>query len=202
MASFEREKDLVQYLLPRLDLSGAEIHDPNAGGTETGIDVSVKLADGRMVGVRVTEIDAHDRPGFARAQETKDAKAAAGGPYSGWAQNNPAVIRDAIKRSIERKVEIAAKHSFDGYNEVWLLLCASIPEPGAVVATFVMPKFLTAEDLNLETDDLLQQSKYHRCFLLPIISIGDPRPFYQWSKPSRWEKRVESDGIRHVPRAE
>jgi hypothetical protein len=35
-----------------------------------------------------------------------------------WGQNNPSVVLDAIARAITRKVEIAAKHPFDGYNEV------------------------------------------------------------------------------------
>jgi hypothetical protein len=199
MASFEREKALVGHLLARLCLKGDAI-DPNlAACQETGIDVAVRLADGRTIGVQVTEVDPYILPGSARAQEKAVAKTAPGEPYGMWGQNDPRVVVDAIARAITRKVEIAAEHSFDGYNEVWLLLCAGIPEHGAAVSTFVMTPWLSAEDLNSATDSRLQGSRYDRCFLLPILRAE--QAFYPWSKPSRWGKRVRLDDIRAVPRA-
>lgn len=200
MASFEREKALVEHLLSRLGFGDAIIDDPNAAaGKETGVDVRARLVDCRTVGVEVTEIDPYTVPGTARGQEKAVANADPGKPYGIWGQNDPSVVLDAIARAITRKVEIAAKHSFDGYSEVWLLLCAGIPEHGAAVTTFVMTPLLSAEDLNSATDNLLQGSKYDRCFLLP--SLGAEQAFYPWSKPSRWEKRVKLDDIRDVPRA-
>jgi hypothetical protein len=199
MASFEREEFLVRHLLARLGFSDATTDDPSVAGKETGVDVAVRIADGRIVGVQVTEIDPYALPGSTRAQEKAVAKIAPGKPYGMWGQNDPSVVLDAIARAITRKVEIAAKHSFDGYNEVWLLLCAGIPEHGAAVSTLVMTPWLSAEDLNSATDSLLQGSRYDRCFLLPIL--GAEQAFYPWSKPSRWEKRVKLDDIRDVPRA-
>jgi hypothetical protein len=199
MASFEREQALVRHLLDRLALGDATTDNPNAAGEETGVDVAVRIADGRIVGVQVTEVDPYALPGSARAQEKAVAQTAPGKPYGMWGQNDPAVVLYAIARAITRKVGIAAKHSFDGYNEVWLLLCAGIPEHGAAVSTFVMTPWLSAEDLNSATDSLLQGSRYDRCFLLPIL--GAEQAFYPWSKSSRWEKRVKLDDIRDVPRA-
>lgn len=200
MASLEREKALVEHLLSRLGFGDAIIDDPNAAaGKETGVDVRVRLVDCRIVGVQVTKIDPYAEPGTARGQEKAVARADHGKPYGMWGQNNPSVVLNAIARAITRKVEIAAKHSFDGYNEVWLLLCAGIPEHGAAVSTFVMTPWLSAEDLNSATDGLLQRSRYDRCFLLPVL--GAEKAFYPWSKPSRWEKRVKLEDIRDVPRA-
>jgi hypothetical protein len=147
MASFEREKDLVGRLLDRWPLHGEAVN-PNVGGRETGIDVAVRLADGRMVGVQVTEVDPNAIPGSARAQEKAIAKTASGKPYAMWAQNGPSIALSAIRRTIKRKVEIAARHSFDRFGEVWLLICAGVPEHGAVVSTFLMTRWLSAEDLN------------------------------------------------------
>jgi hypothetical protein len=199
MASFKREEALVRHLLARLGSNDAATYDPNAAGKETGVDVAVRIADDRIVGVQVTEVDPYALPGSARAQEKKVAQADPGKPYLMWGQNDPAVVLGAIARAITRKVEIAAKHSFDGYNEVWLLLCAGIPEQGTAVSTFVMTPWLSADDLNSATDSLLQGSRYDRCFLLPIL--GAEQAFYPWSKPSRWQKRVKLDDIRDVPRA-
>lgn len=198
MASFEREDALTRRLLVRLGLDSAATGHPNIPGEETGIDVIVRLGDGRTIGVQVTEIDPHPRPGSARGQEKSIAKSAPNRPYVMWGQNDPLVVLDAIARAITRKGEIAAKHSFDGYDEVWLLLCGGIPEHGAVVSTFVMTPWLSAEDLNSATDSLLRESKYDRCFLLHIL--GAEQAFYPWDRTSRWEKRVRLEDIRHVPR--
>ncbi|HUI17020.1 MAG TPA: hypothetical protein VL244_05100 [Alphaproteobacteria bacterium] len=199
MASFEREEILVRHLLARLGLSDAATDDPNVAGKETGIDVAVRLTDGRTIGVQVTEVDPHTLPGTARAQEKAIAKTTPGKPYGMWGQNDPVVVLDALARAITRKAAIAAKHSFDEYKEVWLLLCGGIPEHGAAVSSFIMTPWLSAENLNSATDSLLQGSKYDGCFFLPVL--GAEQAFYPWNKPSRWEKRVKLDDIRDVPRA-
>jgi hypothetical protein len=197
MASFERESALVEHLQNRLHLHG-DATSPNAAGQETGTDVSLDLKDGRRIGVQVTEVDPFTVPGSARAQEKAIAKIAAAKPYFIWGQNDPSVVLSAIARIIKRKVEIAAKHSFDSFDEVWLLACAGEPEHGAVGSTFVVTSWLSAEDLNSATDDLLRGSKYNRCFLLAIL--GAEQAFYTWDRASRWEKRVKVEDVRDVPR--
>jgi len=198
MASFKREEALVRHLLDRLGLGDATTDNPNMAGDETGVDVTVRLADLRTIGVQVTELDPYAVPGSARGREKAVAKSASGRPYFMWGQNDPSVVLGAIARAITPKVEIAAKHSFDGYDEVWLLLCGGVPEHGAVVSTFVMTPWLSAGDLNSATDGLLQGSRYDRCFLLPIL--GAEQAFYPWDRASRWGKRVGLEDIGQVPR--
>jgi hypothetical protein len=159
--------------------------------------VAVRLADGRMVGVQVTEVEPYSVPGLARAQEKAMAKIAPAKPYFMWGQNDPSVVLSTIARIIKRKIEIAAKHSFDSFDEVWLLICAGVPEHGAVVSSFVMTSWLSAEDLNSATDDLLRGSKYNRCFLQ--ATLGTEQAFYTWDRASRWEKCVQMEDICHVP---
>ncbi len=160
--------------------------------------MSVRLDDGRVIGIQVTEIDPHREHGTARAQEKTIAKAAPAKPYLMWGQNDPLVVIDALTSSIERKVAIAARHSFERCNEVWLLVCAGVPERGAVVSTFVMTPWLSAEDMNSATDSLLRGSKYSRCFLPSILGVD--QTFYHWDRNSRWAKRVRLEDIRDVPR--
>jgi hypothetical protein len=198
MASFKREEALVKHLLARLDLDGATTENPNLGGNETGVDVAVRLPDCRSIGVQVTEIDPHLIPGSARAREKKIAKTSPEKPYFMWAQNDPAVVLDAIARAITRKAGIAATHSFDGYDEVWLLICGGIPEHGSVVSTSVMTPWLSQGDLNSATDSLLKTSKYDRCFFLPILA--SEQAFYPWDRASRWEKHVKPEDISQIPR--
>ncbi len=146
----------------------------------------------------MTEIDPFTAPGSARAQEKAIAKTAPAKPYGMWAQNDPSVVPCAIARTIERKVKIAARHLFNGIDEIWLLVCAGAPEHGAVVSTFVMTPWLAAEDLNAATDDLLSSSKYDRCFLLPIL--GAEQAFYQREKGRPRSKSVKLEDICDVPR--
>jgi hypothetical protein len=134
MASFEREKALVQLLLNRLGLDGS-LSDPNAGLPETGIDVLVHAADDRVIGVQVTEAEPHPEAGKARAHEKRLAGTDTGKVYAGWAQNDPEVVLDSLFRSISRKVAIAGRHSFASVSEVWLLICACIPAAIMLSAT-------------------------------------------------------------------
>lgn len=197
MASFEREEALVQRLLDRLGLHGT-LSDPNAGVPETGIDVLVHAGGGRVIGVQVTEADPHSEAGKARAQEKRAAGKDGGKVYGGWAQNDPQVVLDSLLRSISRKVAIAGRHSFASVSEVWLLISGGIPEHGAAISTFVMTPWVSAADMDRATHSVLQQSKYDRCFFLPVL--GAEQAFYRWARDCGWEKSVKLDDPFDIPR--
>ena len=194
-----KEKDLVERLLFRLRLNWQAPSDPNADGKETGIDVIVPLNDGRIIGVQVTMLDPHPEPGKARAREKRIA-----GPtpivYGDLAQNNPQIYLDALVSTIKRKIDIAEQHSFEGLDltEKWLLVCAGIPEPGAAISTTVMTQWLHEHNIERVTGGVLQQSKYDRCFFLPIL--GSERALYKREKNLAWEKVVSLDDLHDVPR--
>jgi hypothetical protein len=199
MASFEREKALVEHLLRRMNLDSPSLSDPNANGSETGMDVIVHLADGRAIGIQVTEIDPHAKPGKARAEERRIAGNDQDAVYGMWAQNDPRIILDSLVRSIKRKITIAGRHSFSEVSEVWLLMCAGIPEPGAVVSTFVITPWLSPDDMNAASNSALEGSKYARCFFLPILNAEQSD--YRWEKNCGWTKSVRLEDIRDIPRA-
>ncbi|HXY89643.1 MAG TPA: hypothetical protein VEH75_03375 [Xanthobacteraceae bacterium] len=198
MASFEREKTFVGLLLERLRLNGALASNPNAAGQETGIDVAVYLADGRIIGVQVTEFDPYKEAGKARALEKTIAKVDPHKPYCMNRQNDPAVVLDALANSIKRKVDIASQHSFEQFDEAWLLVCAGILEHGAIASTSIMTPWLWVDHMNSATDDLLHGSKFSRCFLLPLLGVE--QAFYQWDRKICWKKLVKLEDIRSVPR--
>jgi len=198
MSKFERETALVLHLLSRLELTAASISDPNSDGRETGIDALVQLTDNRTIGIQVTEVDPFVARGVTRAKEKKLSRSAPNKPYFMWGQNDRSAILNAVAHGIERKVQIAERHSFRFVDEVWLLICAGVPEHGAVASTFIMTPWLSADDMNLSTDHLLQASKYGRCFLLPILGVE--RSFYYWSKTARWRKSVQPDAASSGPR--
>jgi hypothetical protein len=198
VADFQREAALVERLLTRLKLEGASISDPNADGPETGLDALFRLPDGRVFGVQVTEIDPHTQAGKARAEEKKSAGTNGSNVYSGWAQNSRQVVLDALVRAIERKIKIAARHSFEDACETWLLVCGGIPENGSVISTFVMTPWFSEADADRAVGASLQGSRYDRCFFLPIT--GAEQAFYSWEKGSSWKKSVRLDELFQTPR--
>jgi hypothetical protein len=197
MANFEREKALVQLLLGRLGLHGF-LSDLNADGPETGIDVMVDAADDCTIGIQVTEADPHLEAGRARGREKRAAGTDTSKVYHGWAQNDLQIVLGSLSRSINRKVAIAARHSFASVGEVWLLICAGIPEHGAVISTIAMTPWLSAADLNRTTHSALQQSKYDRSFLLTIL--GAEQVLYRWERNCGWRKSVKLNDPFEAPR--
>lgn len=199
MASFIKEKDIVERLLQRLNQKYDELFDPKKSGQESGVDVGIRLPNGNIIGIQVTELDPHQEKGVARAKEKAIANANPDMPYSMWGQNNPTIAIQTLANSIKRKTEIAAKHSFNGFDEIWLLVCSGIPELGAVVSTIMMTPWLLAEDMDSETYQILSKSKYDRCFFFPIL--GAEQVFYRWEKNSKWEKFIRLEDINEIPRA-
>ena len=119
--------------------------------------------------------------------------------YSGWGQNDAQVVLESLVRTIKRKVEIAARHSFESVDEVWLLVCGGIPEQGAAISTFVMTPCLSAAEMGQATYRLLQGSKYDCCFFLPILGVE--QAFYGWERNRGWKKSVKLNDLREAPRA-
>src|SRR5579883_1476598 len=181
---FERERDLVKRLTARLSLTIDHYEDPNAEAPETGADVVAVLPDGRRIAVQVTMLDTGEVPGQAQAAE----RAVALGT---WAQPNP---MPGIVAAIRRK----ALFNFGReYAEVWLLISAGIPEPGAIGATLVLSTLLSSDTLNAATAELLSQSNYSAAFLHPILNTEDA--LYRWTPEHQWEKLVNPPNDPGVP---
>lgn len=181
---FVRERDLVERLVRRLALSVESYQDPNTTGPETGADVTI-IRGRQRIGVQVTILDTGAVPGKAIAAEKAQAKAAleggGTGVYAGW--GNP-VPMDAIVAAITKK----ARARVAGFDEVWLLVSAGIPEHGATIATSLMTQWLTPEALTAATAGLLARSSYRRAFLHPIIALEDA--LYEWTRAGHWTKDV------------
>jgi hypothetical protein len=118
--------------MQRLGITPDEYRDPNTTAGETGADVIVVVA-GRRIGIQVTDLDNGEAAGKARAAEARLARDAAkrNSTYGTWVQNDPGKIIDAIVRRFAPK----ARMSFAGFDEFWQLMCAGVPESGAIGAT-------------------------------------------------------------------
>jgi hypothetical protein len=185
VASFDKEKGRVILLMRRLGLAPDEYRDPSAGGAgESGADVVVVFGN-RRIGIQVTDLDMGDVPGTARREETGLARGAAarGGAYLTWGQNDLGKITDAIVRSLTRK----ARMSFAGFDEFWLLMCAGVPELGAIGATAVMTPWLAVAPLGAATLPTLEGSKYTRAFIHAALGVEE-QALYEWEHGASWSK--------------
>jgi hypothetical protein len=78
-------------------------------------------------------------------------------------------------------------------------VCAGVPEDGAVASTFVISPWVSADDMNTACNDILEKSKYAKCFFLPIL--GAEQATFRWEKGCGWRKSVQLEDIRDIPRA-
>jgi|SRR5215468_6873048 len=188
---FEREKHLVALLMQRLGRTECHYHDPNAPGHESGVDV-LAMSNGCRIGIQVTEVDTGLIKGVARGEEKKLWRISNPGAYAVWAQNDSRIILESIRGAISRKVAIANAHTFDQFDDVWLLVSAGIPEMGSIASTLIISLGLHAGALDMATLDLLSRSKkYKRAYLHCILDVE--RALYSWRRGGRWEKQIQQD---------
>jgi hypothetical protein len=191
-AHFERERHLVELLMHRLGRPAHGYRDPNSdAGRETGVDV-LMVSNGRRIGIQVTEIDTGHVQGRARAEEKKAWRDSGLATYGAWAQNDADKVLASVQRAVRRKVEIAERHSFDGFDAVWLLASGGLPEMGAVASTLIMSPWLNAAALDVVTLDCLARSKkYERAYLHCILGVE--HALYSWRRGGRWTKEVQQE---------
>lgn len=103
-----------------------------------------------------------------------------GRPYAMWVGAKP--LPGLVER-IRDKVKCTQSYNKGGFNELWLLIAASIPQMGAACATFITPIALNPEDLNNATDDTLRDSLFARAYL--HVTMG--QCLYEWSRHGKWQ---------------
>jgi hypothetical protein len=189
---FAYETPLVARLLDRLRIkTDAPLTNPNLDG-ESGADV-LAIIGGKRIGIQVTQIDncyslpgVTDTPIRGRGAEKRLARECQ--TYAGFAENDSAEVVANIAAVIGRK----ALHRVAGFDELWLLVAAGVPETGSVISTFVFSAHLSPAPLDAATGHDLMRSSYNRVFLLPVLGVG--RALFQWAKPSGpWFVDVEPD---------
>jgi len=175
---------MVARLLAVAGLPSTTIEDPmHVHGRETGADVQVRIAD-RSVGVQVTEFCADEgvaSPGRGlRATEKRNAR---------QGQFPPAAIPlqhqlTSLRARVSDKIEKARRYTFQQFDEIWLLVAASLADPEAIVSTSFVSLLLTPDDVNSWHDDeMLRRSKYTKAFI--HIQVGDM--VYHWTPENGWQ---------------
>jgi len=172
---------MVAWLLNILGRPFDPLEDPlQVYGRETGTDVQVRI-DGQLVGVQVTEYCADEgtaNPGRGlRATEKRDARQ---GQFK--ARAIPLQHRLAsLHTRVAKKIEKASCYPLQQFQQIWLLVAASLADPDAIASTSLV--LLTLDDVKGGLDDeMLRHSKYTKVFI--HVQLGDM--VYCWTRDNSW----------------
>lgn len=195
MADFDKEKPYAELLMRHLSIGVADYVDINKRmGRQTGADVLAIAVDGSRIGVEVTEVDTGTGRGVARREEKRverEAHDSGLSVYGMYARNDENALINALADAIRGKADISLNHDFKEFTEAWLLVVCGVPEVSAVVSTFVVTPWITAQALNDATTDDLKRSNYRRAFIYSILGVEEA--VYRWDRMNGWEKSVLLD---------
>lgn len=172
------ECELAQRLFDALHLKGF---------TLTPDDRPDVIATGKAcrIGIEVTVFHGDERQNtnrgsIQRRNEEQINRQASGRAYGMWSQVDPL---PAIVARITDEVKRARSYNNDGFDELWLLVAASIPQLGAVGSTFIVPFALNLNDLNGKTDEILRNSQFSRVYLHSVLG----HTLHEWSHDKGWQ---------------
>lgn len=172
------EIDLVRRLLEALSIPAFNLKPRDRP------DVVAEINE-RRVGIEVTEFHGDEGPNSNRGSnqrrnEVQISKQANGHPYARWGVVNSL---PALVARIKSKVEHAESYKNQDFDELWLLVSASIPQMGGVCSTFIIPFALNLDELNRATDGTLRNSQFTKAYLHVLMG----RCLYNWSPPEKWQ---------------
>jgi hypothetical protein len=185
---FEYERKIAKYFLDVMDISYIGLTDPlETFKRETGADVQALLSSGQKIGIQVTvfhsdEDSAENGSKACRSREETDKKLGIIQTYGA-----PADYRPALRKRIEEKILKAQEYSFSEFDEVWLVVAASLPQFGAIASTTILSLFIDSEKLNIDFHDALSRSKYSAAFLY----IFNESKIFQWQPRTKWQLAKE-----------
>jgi hypothetical protein len=189
---FQREHDIVERFVRLLGYTEFSLADPNAGQkTDTGADVLLTL-DGRRYGIQVTVY--HSDEAMNRAQKGSDLRRqeavhkASTAPYAMY--GNP-IPWTALEKRIADKCK--KQYSPTAFDELVLLIVASVPELGAVGSTLILDLALDVERMNATFSPNLQSSTFSSAYLYNMMGKGGPS-VYEWTrKAGTWREIPRTD---------
>jgi hypothetical protein len=114
-----------------------------------------------------------------RATEERTARQADGGPSGTWIPVDPL---PGLTARIRDKVILAEDYDRRRFTELWLLIVAQLPRPGAVASTFALSVALNAPLLDPQLHDLLTGSAFDQAYL----HLSLEQTIYVWTRSERW----------------
>lgn len=184
------ECELLRRLFTALHLEGFALESGDRP------DVTA-VGNGCRIGIEVTEFHSDEgqssRGGsIQRKTEKQINRNASGRPYAMWGVVDP---MPALITRIMDKVEKAKHYQIKNFDELWLLIGAAIPQPGAMVSTYILSPALDLEKLNDCTHNLLRDSPFAKGYLHVLMGNG----LYQWLRSEKWHVIQAPREVKGVP---
>lgn len=181
---FDYECEIASNFLDVLGISCVGLTDPlETFKKETGVDVQALMSSNKKIGIQVTvfhsdEASVKNGSESCRGREEKDKKLEIIQAYG-----VPTDYRPALQKRIEEKISKAQSYSFNEFDEVWLVITASLPQHGAIASTTIISSFINIEELNIDSHEALSQSKYSTVFLY----VYNEKAIFQWQPLTKWQ---------------
>ena len=190
---FQREHDIVQRFVRLLGYTQFSLADPNAGQkTDTGADVLLTL-DGNRYGIQVTEYHSDEGMNPDQREVTYGVKKQC---IKRAPLPTPYMVIRVLGRLLQSESQISPKSNFHrmlAFDELVLLIVASVPELGAVGSTFLLDLALNLERMNATFSPNLQSSAYSSAYLYNMMGKGGPS-VHEWTRNTgTWRKIPRKD---------
>jgi hypothetical protein len=184
---FQLEQDIVNRFVRLLGYIQFSLCDPNAGQkADTGADVLLNL-NGRKYGIQVTlyhSDEGMNPTGKGSALRREEAQKKAQQTYAMYGNPSPWV---ALARRIAEKSK--KRYSPTDFDELILLIAASVPQLGGIVSTSLLDLALDLSRMNAILSPGLQTSGYSSPYLYNMMGKGGPS-VYEWTKETATWRRI------------
>lgn len=177
-AKQEKEVELVGHLLGALSVSSFNLMSEQPPKPDVRAEIN-----GHCIGIEVTEFHGDEgqnsnRGSIQRSKEVQISMQASGKPYVMPINVSP--LPGLVAR-IGDKVKKSKKYQMQAFDELWLLISASLPQLGAISSTFIIP-IEQIDDLNKATHEILCNSQFDKAYLHVLMG----QCLYGWSPSEKW----------------
>jgi hypothetical protein len=177
--------ELVQRLFRLLQLDTIDVRPLRPPAP----DVLGCLQGGRKIAVEQTTLHIDERPRAGsplRAKEERTSRANPGTSPAGWL---PVTFIDAFELRVREKTAKAPSYAKSMDEEMWLLVNARLPQIPGLLATFIVPGIVNADEMNERTHTILAASPFDEAYFHIVLGNG----LYSWSRADGWRAVREPD---------
>jgi hypothetical protein len=186
-SKFQLERDIVDRFVRELGYTHYSLSDPNAGQkADTGGDVLLRL-NGTRYGIQVTVY--HPDEGSTPAQKGSALRRQEAA-YKGWPTAYAMCTKPSPWNGLAHRFQAkcSKQHSQTAFDELVLLVAASVPQWAGVVSTFLWDRAIDVNMMNAVLSPILRTSQYSSAYLYNMMGVGGPS-VYEWTKAlGDWRK--------------
>jgi hypothetical protein len=179
-SKFQLEHDIVYRFVRELGYTQFSLSNPNAGQkNDSGADVLLDL-NGRRYGIQVTVY--HSDEGSAPTQKGSVLRRQEA-TYKTWTTSYALCGKQNPWSGLAHRLQSKCSkvYSKTVFDELILLVAASVPQWAGVVSTLLLDMALDINQMNTTLAPSLAPGDYSSAYLYNMMGIGGPS-VYEWTK--------------------